>query len=204
MTERKFQKAIDQIALNAAKNGGPTIEDLLTAIIAGHDEAVETAEVLRLETAEKATMLAKELRLQHKESLDAITANKALVEKHLHEDINMTKAEFEQFIGGFTKKHEDRDAICAELHKEVKVMKENCDRLHAASPVSARGRPLDDPSDSQFLEHRESAFDQDIEDVRRLSKTTKRIIIAVLIAGAIFWLDILSRWASHIWLGYPN
>ena len=80
-----FRKAIDEIAIRAAANGGPTEQDLLEAIIAGHEEAEIVAETLRKENKEKAEFLAAELRLQHQESLDAITENRLLLKEHLGE-----------------------------------------------------------------------------------------------------------------------
>ena len=80
-----FQKAIDEIAIRSGINGGPTIQDLLTAMIAGHDEAEATAEHLRLQTEQKAEKLAEELRVQHQQSLDAIDANRRVLEAHFLE-----------------------------------------------------------------------------------------------------------------------
>jgi hypothetical protein len=82
-----FRKAIDEIAIRAAANGGPTEQDLLEAIIAGHEEAEVVAEILRKENKEKAEFLAAELRLQHQESLSAIDENRVLLKEHIGESL---------------------------------------------------------------------------------------------------------------------
>ena len=80
-----FRKAIDEIAIRAAENGGPTAQDLLTAMIAGHDEAEQTAAELAQVNRKTAETLAAKLEEQHQASISAIVSNRQLLADHLDE-----------------------------------------------------------------------------------------------------------------------
>jgi hypothetical protein len=97
-----FNKAIEAIALRSVQNGGPTPADLLEAMIAGHDETIETAAVLAAKTEQAAAVLALELKriVAHLES-EAGTTQHLLIEtmkKHCTENVHMSEAEFKLFI----------------------------------------------------------------------------------------------------------
>ena len=53
-----FDDAMADIAIASAANGGPTVQDVLTALRAGHDAAIETAAKLEQETKQTAKTLA--------------------------------------------------------------------------------------------------------------------------------------------------
>jgi hypothetical protein len=54
-----FEKAMADIAINSAKNGGPTIQDVLTALVAKNEDDDRRAEILRKEALEAKTTAAK-------------------------------------------------------------------------------------------------------------------------------------------------
>ena len=129
---KSFRKVIDDIAISASENGGVTTQDLLTAMIAGHDEAEETARELAQKTEETAARLAEELRLQHQSSLDAIELQKTLIENHLSDanvrDARITKLEAYK---------EDQQLTCADKVKALVEREHNA--RHSAYVESIAG-----------------------------------------------------------------
>lgn len=107
-----FRKAIDEIAIRAAENGGPSAQDLLTAMIAGHDEAEQTASELALVNKSTAAQLAQELKTQHQESLTAIDENKKLLMHHFEEAFIR-----DERIAKLEAYKEDSERTCAERVK---------------------------------------------------------------------------------------
>ena len=86
----EFDKAMQDIAIKSAKNGGATNQDILTAL--------------------KATNI--DLDSQHKESLDAITANRKLLTDHFQEAFVR-----DERIAKLEAYKEDSERTCAERVK---------------------------------------------------------------------------------------
>jgi hypothetical protein len=167
-----FRKAIDEIAIRAAANGGPTEQDLLEAIIAGHDEAEMVAEVLRKENKEKAEFLAAELRLQHQESLNAIAENRKLLAEHLGEALIR-----DERIAKLEAYKEDAQRTCADRVKAY------VDAEHA----ERHGQHMEEMH----------ALDEESYDMRKAWRTIKWAL--VILAGGV--LVALADQIGHLIFG---
>ena len=106
-----FEKAMSDIVINSAKNGGPTNSDILTALQATNNDADETA----------AVMTAK-VELQHKETTAWHEEVKTIVEEHIVE-----AGERDRRITNLELAEEDRrrnciptmEGIAKELHAQA-------------------------------------------------------------------------------------
>lgn len=190
MASDHFEKAIQAILLRSKDNGGPTLDDLLTAMIASNDDLDEAQ-----------TDLQKLIETNHKETRRLASRNYALIEKHLVEDINMGKEEFEVFIEGFNKKHEARDKRLDEL--EIKFEKKLDVALEAAV-LAERADHKDfhqehlntmHGTDPAPLESLASAFP--LPDVVRDMTVGWRVgrwLVALVLVAVVGWL--LPFWAD--------
>jgi hypothetical protein len=134
-----FEKAMQGIAIRSAENGGPTIKDVLDAIIATNDDAEE----------------------RHIETVGALN-------DHCEQYTHMTAAEWQAFVA-------ERNRMLADTKRAP--------------------RRMDDPSDSEFGEKRETAFpvDRSLQDIImgwRFGKWVLGIVfVAVVGWGLPFWAD---------------
>lgn len=194
MASDHFEKAIQSILLRSEKNGGPTLDDLLTAMIASNDDLDEAQVELQ-----------KLIETNHKETRRLASRNYALIEKHLVEDINMNKEEFEIFIEGFNKKHEARDkrldelevkfekkldvalesAVLAERAEHRDFHQEHLDTLHGEEQ-----RPLDNVAAAFALPD----VVKDMTVGWRLGRWLVALVLVAVIGWALpFWADSCSR-----------
>ena len=193
-----FEKAMQDIALKSAKNGGPTIQDVLTALVAKNDDDDEHVAAMRADTK-----TAKQL-------VDSVAIANDTDHKMILQTIDAHLVQAEAFFGRVTKLEaykEDAQRTCEGRVKKLIVEEHklvhdaHMKDLHPAtsipqSGISPLGRAYADPSDAQFTEHRESAFsgtDQSLREIIVGWKFSKWILGLVVIA-VVGW--ILPFWAD--------
>lgn len=200
-----FDRAMADIAIKSADNGGPTTQDILVALQAGHDAATQTAAELAKKTEEAAKELAVELKriVAHLESESGHTAD--AIRASYSEAIKAVKLEVLEEI-------EQRESwpvldralteMCAKIDARYPRRATDPQSEDWAARREHAGRDLDDPADSQFTEHRESAFPEDEEmgDLRRAWRFGKWFVAALVLIAA----DMFARFLSRILFGYPS
>lgn len=174
-----FEQAKDAILLRTDGNGGPSTRDLLIAMQALADDNDDDLA--------KLTAIINE---NHAETRKLASSNLSLIERHLHEDVKMSNDEFADMINGFSKRHDDRDAVVAAIHSELEGVKHNCLEIHARDP-----RRKGDPPEVDY-----SGEDEEMGSIRRSWRIVRYVLLAAAAAGVVFWLDVLS----HYILGQPN
>jgi len=146
----RFDKAMQDIAIKSAKNGGATNTDILTALKATNED----------------------LDCQHQESLEAITANRELLEVHLGEALIR-----DERIAKLEAYREDAQRTCADKVKAL-IDSEHTERhaLHMADM---------------------HALDEEGYDMRKAWRTVKWALI--VIAGGV--LVALADQIGHLIFG---
>jgi len=210
-----FEKAMADIAINSAANGGPTIQDVLTALVAKNEDDDDRAEVLRKEAREAKGIAADLARAAVKEGATLAAMND---EDHKHIisilDVHLVQADSRDVrIAKLEAYKEDSERTCegrvkkliSEEHKLVHDQHMN--ELHPMAAqqkgLSPLGRDYADPSDAQFTEHRESAFpeDRNLWEMLLGYSVLKRVIWlvvgALIVFGLSYGADSCSR--SHYW-----
>lgn len=143
-----FEKAMQDIATRSAANGGPTIGDVLVALVAANEDSEETA-----------ARLAKTVESQHAESLNAIEDNRVVLVAHCVEaDLRDTRIEV---LEGW--RHEQattcvaRVTQIAEKVAEAVVASEHGARhdAHMAACHAEKPRRKEDPPEADFTEKRD-------------------------------------------------
>ncbi len=199
----KFAAAIEGIAIRSAGNGGPTQADLLEAIVAGHDESVETAAALEKKTEETAAELATQLAriVSHLES-EAGHTTKAI--GRLSEQVGGRAEAIEAAKREVIAEIESReswpvlDRVAAELRQCIE------EHLRAAPRRST------DPETADWFAHRGGAAPEETADRRTLTEVllgynalkwaVRAVIAALIVFGVTYWADSCSRanyWGSE-------
>ena len=180
-----FEKAMAAIAINSAVNGGPTIQDVLTALVAKNEDDDRRAEDLRKEAAtdkEIASRLASDAALAGTRLAATNEADHTLIIKSLDKHI----VQAEDFFGRVAKLEAYKDNTERTCENRVKKLIADEHKLvhdkhvtdsHQAEMTDVRDQS--DPSDSQFTEYRQMAFPEDSEmgDMRRFWKTFKWVLL---------------------------
>ena len=179
-----FDQTVRKLLRDSEANGGLERRDLFDLMVAGHDEAIETAATLATETKVMATALAATL-VQERRDL------KTAIEK-VRTDLMVYNVK----LGGTLEVHIEDDRaqlarIASHLESEAGTITRAID-AHCAD-VSAHGRAprrKDDPPDANYLKlvpdfaggsYEREQYDQ---GVRRkfMSSTTRYALIAVVVA----------------------
>jgi len=179
-----FDQTVRKLLRDSEANGGLERRDLFDLMVAGHDEAIETAATLATETKVMATALAATL-VQERRDL------KTAIEK-VRTDLMVYNVK----LGGTLEVHIEDDRaqlarIASHLESEAGTIIRAID-AHCAD-VSAHGRAprrKDDPPDANYLKlvpdfaggsYEREQYDQ---GVRRkfMSSTTRYALIAVVVA----------------------
>jgi hypothetical protein len=210
-----FEKAMSDIAINSAANGGPTIQDVLTALVAKNDDDDDRSAELRKEASE-AKSIAATLASVAAATAAALASDNEADHQTIIKALDRHLVQADDFFGRVAKLEaykENTECTCegrvkkliTEEHKLVHDA--HMHELHPATPVyqsgmSPLGRDYADPSDSQFGEHRESAFPEDTEmgDIRRFWKTFKWVLI--VFAGGL--LVMLADQLGNLLFGGPT
>ena len=160
MTDR-FDKAMADIAVKSAKNGGPTIQDVLTAMCAAHDDANAVRDELAKTVKETAAVL-------HAEVVDA--ARQRAVD--IAESAKLVEAD----LKGYRETQTER---CAEEHR--KLLEAEFTK-HSREP-----RRKDDSEDVNFAGT--SLFPEIAFSYRFFKWLTMLAIVILLGWGLPFWAD---------------
>lgn len=167
---RETDSAVEQLLLK--RNGEKkTVQDVFEVVVAmNHDRRADALIMLG----------------EMKDTRD-------LLRRHLTEDVRMTKPEFDQFIDGFMKMHQDRREEVAQLREEMDDIKSNCVEVHKREPRRKTDPETEDWGSSMFQE------DQEIGDLRRAWRVLKWGVVVLVgtlmvvlgdeIAHTIFNLD---------------
>jgi hypothetical protein len=212
-----FEKAMQKIAINTAENGGPTIQDVLTALVAKNEDDDERAERLRKEAMEAkhiastlasvaaatAATLASDNESDHRVIIKTLDTHIVQASDFFGRVVKLEayKDDSQRTCEGRVKKliNEEHKLVHAEYVKEL-----NASKPAPEKNMSPLGRDYNDPADSQFLEHRESAFtgsDQSLREIIvgwRFSKWILGLVIIAVVGWVLpFWADSCSR--SEYW-----
>jgi hypothetical protein len=198
---------MQDIAINSAANGGPNIQDVLTALVAKNEDDDHRAEVLRKEAVED-KKIASTLASVAAATAASLAADNETDHKVIIKALDKHLVQANDFFGRVVKLEaykEDTQRTCegrvkkliTEEHKLVHT--QHVADLHSSSPqigLSPLGRDYSAPADSQFTEKRESAFsgpDQSLREIIVGWKFSKWILGLVLVAvmgwGLPFWAD---------------
>lgn len=127
---------------------------------------------------------------RHDESIAAITQLHKDLQRHLTEDVRMTNGEFKEFIGGFQRMHDERDALVHDarldlkrLEDDIAAMKQNCAALHPTKP-----NRWSDPPGSDYAEKR-GLEDEEVSDMRRAWRTLRWLVIVIVAALIVMFAD---------------
>jgi len=169
-----FEKAMASIAINSVKNGGPTIQDVLTALVAKNEDDDGRAEVLRDETRTN--------RRVNEEDHHAIISS---IDAHL--------VQSEVFFARVTKLEaykEDSERTCEGRVK--KLINEEHTVVHAAHMAD-----LHPPERFEAQQKSGLLGEQTFRDMVvgwRFSKWLLGILLVVIVGWALpFWADSCSR-----------
>jgi len=171
-----FEKAMASIAINSVKNGGPTIQDVLTALVAKNEDDDGRAEVLRDETRVN--------RKVNEEDHHAIISS---IDAHL--------VQAEVFFARVTKLEaykEDSERTCEGRVK--KLIADEHSVVHAAhmADLHPPERRATDPEDAEFTERR-MAQPPELADLLISWKRLKWFIIVVVAALVVMLADQLGN-----------
>jgi hypothetical protein len=200
-----FEKAMQDIALNSAANGGPTIQDVLTAMVAGNLDAEHTADKLHTETLKLAEILRSEI-----STLEKNRTREA--ERRHKETMNILSAHCAEADFRDTEIHElqewrrnSAESCQRRIEKIVKAEHKICHDEHLAESHANEKRRFDDPVETDFLALREKPskeFDlglpiQQLRDMTTGWRVLRWLIVvlagALLVWGMTFWADSCSR-----------
>jgi hypothetical protein len=204
-----FEKAMASIAIKSAKNGGATIDDVLTALVAKNEDDDRRAEILRKEALEAKEIAAKlaagavkageklaaDNEADHRRIIDSLASHQT--------EANVRDVEIQE-LQAWRKQASER---CEE--RVVAIVRPLCEELHGVvhqrhldESHGGAERRKDDPPDSAFFEKRQSAFPEDEEygDIKRFWRFGKW----ALAAGVLIFIDMFARYLSHTLFGYPS
>jgi hypothetical protein len=176
-----FEKAKDKILKEARANGGVTTDHLLDALIATNEDLDLKLEQSRRDALE----LHKEATALH---LD-LCARTVKLEAAVQDSQDNCRERIEKLIAA---EHDARHTEHMASHHGP-----------PQSGISPLGRDYSDPSDAQFLEHREAAHppeDEEMGDLRRFWRVTKWGFI--VLGGGI--LIILADQLGNLIFGGPT
>lgn len=171
-----FEKAMASIAINSVKNGGPTIQDVLTALVAKNEDDDGRAGVLRKET---------------------LAIGKANEEDHeaIVKSIDAHLVQADNFFGRVVKLEaykEDSERTCEGRVK--KLINEEHELVHAKHVAELHPPPrrATDHDDAEFTERR-MAQPPELADLLISWKRLKWFIIVVVGALVVMLADQLGN-----------
>ena len=189
-----FEEAMAAIAINKAKNGGPTIEDVLTALVAKNRDDDERAERLRgeaLEAKKIAAELAHEAQAAGRLLAKSNEAEHKVIIKGLEDHLVQADAYFAR-TAKLEAYKEDSERTCEARVR--KLIESEHSATHAEHMAAEHPHRATDPDDSEFIEKRsEVQKSPEMEDLLLSWKRLKWFIIVVVAALVVMLADQLGN-----------
>jgi len=185
-----FDQAMADIAIKSAKNGGPTTQDVLVALKAGHDAAIETAAALEAKTEQTAATLAGQLSriVSHLESESAHTTNAI---RELTAQVNEHCTDTTAAIADLTAKREKVVAVQVpridRLEREVEGL--DCIKF------PRKAHRVNDPDDADYSDARFQS--------RFMWLVGGRIVYVVLAVVVAVLVTVINIGLNYLWFGTP-
>ena len=190
-----FEKAMADIAINSAKNCGPTIQVVLTALVAKNEDDDHRAEALRKEALAAKAIAAQLASGATKAGAALAAANEADHERIIGK-IDQHLVQAEVYFGRTAKLEaykEDSERTCE--GRVRKLISEEHAVVHSAhmAAMHAPERRATDPEDAEFTERRMMAQPSEMVDLLISWKRLKWFIIVVVGALVVMLADQLGN-----------
>jgi len=190
-----FEQAMASIAINSAKNGGPTIQDVLTALVAKNEDDDHRAEALRKEALAAKAIAAQLASEATKAGAELAAANEADHERIIKGlDAHLVQAEaYFARTAKLEAYKEDSERTCEGRVK--KLIADEHSVVHAAhmAQLHPPERRATDPEDAEFKERRLMMQPPELNDLLLSWKRLKWFIIVVVAALVVMLADQLGN-----------
>jgi len=182
-----FEEAMSDIAIRGAKNGGPTLQDVLIALQAQAQDADDTASILAAKVEEMASVLSESVFAHYKrnhDGIDRLSNDLALAVSERKADVSGLASE----LSAIHKIVDDRGARIEKAKKEVTA--EHIDFHNKYIAEVAASKRKTDPDKTSFESKRRplvmhSDSDIALNEEMRTSFKVGRYVLAALIVIAM-------------------